>query len=157
MVNRTGRSSPFLSTAMGTRSALVQIVPHQSGLPHQRTSITSSDIWVEGGGWRSEDPPRDAVLLNLVPMGPQTPAPKGTQPPAENLPWQPALARDILNCSTDGRGSNDAGHHKITNRARTQARGGTGSETAGNGSGDHASEFPRSEQSQTTQAASSWC
>ena len=63
--------------------------------------------WEEGNplgqeGWRNEDPPEDAGLRTPLLMGPQTPAPRGTQPPAENLPQQPDLARDLLDCSTDG-------------------------------------------------------
>ena len=48
------------------------------------------------GGWMSEDPLGDAVLLTPTPMGPQTPVPRSTQPPAENLPQQPDLARDLF-------------------------------------------------------------
>ena len=47
-------------------------------------------------GWKDEDPAGDAVLLTLVPTGPQTPAPRGTQQPAENLPQPPDLARDLF-------------------------------------------------------------
>ena len=37
-------------------------------------------------GWRSEDPPGDAVLLTPVTMEPQTLGPRDTQPPAEKPP-----------------------------------------------------------------------
>ena len=103
-------------------------------------------------GWTDEDPPGAAVLLTRVPMGPPAPAPRGTHPPAEQFPQQNQIWPEIfLNCSTDGQGSNDAGHHKTANSSsQNSGRGCMGSGTAGNGARGHASEFPRSTQSHTT-------
>ena len=70
----------------------------QGQLPRWRDGDT---LWAIGqGGWRSEDPPGDAVLLTPALMGPRTPAPRATQPPAASRsaqqPQEPDLARVLF-------------------------------------------------------------
>ena len=58
----------------------------------------------------------------------------------------------FLNCSTGGQSSNDAGHHKTTNRgSQNSGQGCMGSVTAGNGARGDTSKLLRFEQSHTTQ------
>ena len=80
-------------------SAMLVLLVEVAAARRKQGQLPAQSWWGEGdppgqGGWRDEDPPGDAVLLTPVPMGP--PGPRGTQPPAETLPLQPDLARDLF-------------------------------------------------------------
>ena len=124
--------------AIHERAMLVLLV-EAAAARRKQGQLPAQSWWGEGdppgqGGWRDEDPPGDAVLLTPVPMGPTTPRSPEARNRQQKTPHSHRIGPEVfLNCSTDGQGSKDTGHHKPTNRSsqnpeRGRGRQGTGQE-----------------------------